>query len=445
MSVRADFKGGLISSDFGALLLSNVDSQINLSQNLAASVTDNRHPSYIKHELEKLVRQRIYLLACGYEDCNDSANLIHDPLFKLAIGQESISDDAVLASQPTLSRFENSATTKDVYRMTFVLVDQFIASYHKPPKIMIIDVDHTSDSTHGEQEGACYNHHYHMNCYMPLAIHEGLSGKLITGVLRPGKRPKGMENAAIMKRVLKRIRRAFPETHIILRGDGHFSNPELMTLCQKDENMDFIFGLASNKILAKKGKPLLQEARELHAYRRSLVAKDEPITGSRLFEEFQYAAASWPKEFRVIQKAEVTDLGDNPRFIVTSLNLPSPEVAYSELYCARGNAELYIKELKCDLASDRTSCCRFLANCMRFLFSCAAYQLMHTLRSETLRGTELANAQASTIRSRLFKIAVRVVQCKDRVKLHLPTFCPFKDLLKTMTERLYCIPSFKPP
>jgi len=241
----------------------------------------------------------------------------------------------------------------------------------------------------------------------------------------------------IMRRVIARIRTSWPHTRIILRGDGHFSNPELMQLCMNDCNMDFIFGLPANQVLDRMGAPLMREANTLHAYRQSL-AKGESICNTRLFGEFEYAAGSWPKGFRVIHKAEVMDMGDNPRFIVTSLELPSPEIAYTQLYCARGNDELCIKELKRGLACDRTSDSTFLANCMRLIISCAAYQLIHAMRSETLKGTRLAHATASTIIARLFKIAVRVVQCKDRIKLHLPSSCPMQEILVQLTELLYC-------
>jgi hypothetical protein len=205
--------------------------------------------------------------------------------------------------------------------------------------------------------------------------------------------------------------------------------------------MDFIFGLPSNKKLAAMAVPLLEEARTLHTYRRSLMkANEAAVKSTRLFEEYEYAAKSWPQTFRTILKAEVMDAGDNPRFIVTSIKDLSPETAYKKLYCDRGNDERYIKELKRDLACDRTSDSSFLANHMRLLISCAAYTLIHSLRSETLRETSMARASAATIISKLFKIAVRLVQYKDRIKLHLPTSCPVKAILHQVTEILYKTP-----
>jgi len=441
MSIRGHFDGGALSSDFGALLLAGVDRQIGLTERLANAFTDMRHESYITHVIRDLLKQRIYQQASGYEDGNDSNDLRVDPMFKLAVGRKPLDEGNDLASQPTFSRLENAATRKDIYRMSRAMVDQFMASYAKAPKLIVLDMDHTSDRTFGQQEFSFYNHHYRSYCYLPLTIFEGASGKLVSAILRPGKRPTGKENAMIMKRIIKRIRKFWPRTHIILRGDGHFSNPELMQLCLEDKHMDFIFGLPSNKKLAVMAVPLLDEARALHAYRSSLLkANEAPAESTQLFEEYEYAANSWPQAFRTILKAEVMDAGDNPRFIVTSIKDLSPETAYKKLYCDRGNDERYIKELKCDLACDRTSNSSFLANCMRLMISCAAYPLIHSLRSETLRATGMARASASTIISKIFKIAVRLVQYKDRIKLHLPSSCPAKALLLQVTEMLYKTP-----
>jgi len=439
LSVRADFDGGALSSDFGALLLAGVDRQTGLIQRLASSFQDRRHASYIEHSIVDLMKQRIYQQASMYEDGNDANSLRSDPMFKLSVGRKPLDDDNHLASQPTFSRLENAATRKDIYHMTLALVDHFTATEARQPKVLVVDMDHTDDPTYGQQELSFYNHHYRKHCYMPLTIFDGLSGKLITAVLRPGKTPSGRENAMIMKRVLARIRQQWPKTHIILRGDGHFSNPALMQLCLDDGNMDFIFGLAGNKVVNHLAEPLMQKARALHV-RRQGYAKGEAISNTRLFGEFEYAAGSWPQAFRIIQKAEAMDLGDNPRFIVTSLDLPSPKIAYTELYCSRGNAERYIKELKRDLACDRTSDSSFLANCMRLIISCAAYNLIHSLRSETMKGTALEHAQASTIIAKLFKIAVRIIQYKDRIKLQLPSTCPVKTILQQVTEVIYGIP-----
>ena len=444
LTVRADFNGGALSTDFGPLILSGVDRQIQLTHQMVEAFNDQRHPSYIDHPLTDLMAQRIYQIACGYHDANDANALRKDPLFKMGVGRTPLEEDQDLASAATFSRLENAATSRDLYRLAQVFVDQFIGSYSKVPEVLVLDMDHSEDETHGQQEFSFYNHHYRSHCYLPLFLFEGLSGKFITAVLRSGKRPKGKENAMIIKRVLKRLRDAWPETRIILRGDGHFSNPELMQLALDDPYTDFIFGMTGNSVLAGLAAPYIDAARKIYQLRCRLAKQAEQTIPERTrsYHEVEYAAQSWPQAFRVILKAEVMSLGDNPRFVVTSLDLPSPEIVYRDLYCARGQDENYIKQIKNDLASDRTSDHSFLANHLRLYFSCAAYVLHHTLRTVILQHTELSNAQPNTVMLRLFKLAVRVLQYKDRIKLQLPSQCPVKSLLLRVTEILYQV---RPP
>jgi hypothetical protein len=442
LTVRGHFDGGALSSDLGPLLLRGIDRQIGLTSRLAEAFKDRRHPAYITHSLRALFAQRIYQVACAYEDANDANALRTDPLFKLGLEHKPLDADHDLASAPTFSRLENAATPRDLFRLAQTFVDQFIAGYAKPPQVIVLDLDHSADLTHGQQEDAFYNPHYGGYCYLPLLIFEGLSGRLVTAALRPGKRPTGAENAAIVKRVLKRLRAAWPATHIILRGDSHFANPELMQLALDTPHTDILFGLAGNRVLSPLAEPFLREARTLHearcAYAR-LNRQPEPIA-TRTYHAVDYAAKTWPKAFRVVLKAEVMALGDNPRFVVTSLDLPTPESLYRDLYCARGQDENWIKMLKNDLASDRTSDRGFLANHLRLFFACAAYVLHQALRTEVLAHTELAKAQPATVILKLFKIAVRVVQYKDRVKLHLPSRCPVKSLLFTVCGILFQTP-----
>jgi hypothetical protein len=439
LSVRGAFDGGALSSDFGPLILRGVDRQIGLTERLAGAFCDQRHPSYVLHPLRALFAQRTYQVACAYEDGNDANALRRDPLFKLGLERRPLDENSDLASGPTFSRLENAASTKDIYRLAQAFVDQFIASYAKAPELIVLDMDHSEDAAYGQQELIFYNHHYRSYCYLPLFLFEGISGKFITAALRPGKRPTGAENAMIIKRVLKRLRAVWPETHIVLRGDGHFSNPELMQLAIEDPHTDFIFGLTGNAVLSRLAAPFLETNRHAHQLRcdNAHKAGSSAPHSTRTYHEVDYQAGSWSQSFRVILKAEVMSLGDNPRFVVTSLDLPSPESLYRDLYCARGQDENFIKMLKNDLAADRTSDHTFLANHMRLFFACAAYVLHHALRTEVLVHTELARAQPSTVILKLFKIAVRVVQYKDRVKLHLPTHCPVKSLLHTVTEILF--------
>jgi hypothetical protein len=442
-TIRADFEGGALSSDFGALLLRGIDRQIGLTERLTDAIQDKRHPSYIDHPLRDLLAQRIYQIASGYADGNDANSLRHDPLLKLSVERPPLDPAQSLASAPTFSRLEHSVDRKDLYRLTRALVDHFIASYPEPPAALVLDLDHSEDPTHGQQEFAFYNHHYQSYCYLPLFIFEGTSHALVTACLRPGKRPTGAENAMILVRLLAYLRRHWPQTHLLVRGDSHFATPEVLDILAHRRLTDFVFGLAGNAVLLRQAAPVMQAARCLYQQRTALAQiHGEPLpASSRLYEEFCYAAASWSQPWRVIVKAEVMAAGDNPRFVVTSLEAPSPRQVYDDLYCARGQCENDIKAVKCDLHSDRTSATTFLANATRLLLACAAYVLHHALRTHTLAHTALATAQPSTVILTLFKVATQVKQYKDRILLHLPTSCPVKALLHRVTTLLTVIPA----
>ena len=444
-TVRADFTGGDISSDLGTLILSALDQRIGLLERLTKAITDRRHASYITHPLRDLLTQRVFQIASGYEDGNDANSLRSDPLFKLAAGRAPLDAGNSLASGSTFSRLEGALRRSDIYRMARALVEQFVASYAQAPATITLDLDHTDDATYGQQELAFYNHHYGHHCYLPLLVFEAHSGALVTAVLRPGKRPTGAENAMIMKRVLAVLRKHWPHTHILLRGDGHFSNPELMDLILADGNADFLFGLAGNKVLLRRAEGLMKNARDHLALHRSLAARQQgpTVAAVRLFGDFDYGAKSWPQAFRVVLKAEVLAGSgglpdkDNARFVVTTLRGPSARTLYQQDYCGRGQAENLIKQLKCDLKSDRTSALSFLANFGRLLLTAAAYVLHQQLRLLGLQDTPLATAQPKTVILKLFKIAARVKQYKDRVLLQLPGACPVKPLLVQLCRKLY--------
>jgi Transposase DDE domain group 1 len=441
-TVRANFDGGALSSDFGALLLRGIDRQIGLTERLAAAVRDKRHPSYIDHTLRDLFAQRIYQIASGYADGNDANSLRYDPMFKLSVERVPLDPTQDLASAPTFSRLEHQVTRTDLYRLTQAFVDHFIASYPEPPAAIVLDLDHTEDPTHGQQEFTFYNHHYQSYCYLPLLIFEGTSHALLAAFLRPGKRPPGAENAMILVRLLAYLRRHWPTTHILVRGDSHFATPEVLAVIAHRRHMDFVFGLAGNPVLLRQAAPVMQEARRLFQQRTAMAHAygAPPPPSTRVYEEFAYAAASWEQPWRVIVKAEVMAAGDNPRFVVTSLEAPTPQHVYEDLYCARGNCENDIKAVKNDLHSDRTSATTFLANATRLLLACGAYVLHHALRTHTLAHTALATAQPSTVILTLFKVATQVKQYKDRILVHLPTSCPVKALLHRVTTLLTAIP-----
>ncbi len=440
--MRADFEGGALSSDFGALLLRGVDRQIGLTARLAAAIHDKRHQSYIDHPLRDLLAQRIYQIASGYADGNDANSLRHDPVCKLGLERRPLDPEDALASAPTCSRLEHQVDRKDLYRLTTALVDHCIASYPEAPAAMVLDLDHSDDPTHGQQEFAFYNHHDKNHCYLPLFIFEGTSHALVTAYLRPGTRPTGAENAMILVWLLSYLRHHWPHTPMLVRGDSHCATPEVIDVITSYRWTDFIFGLAGNAVLLRHAAPTIQEARRLYHQRVALAQAhgQTPPTSSRLYDEFVYAAGSWAQPWRVVLKAEVMQAGDNPRFVVTSLAAPTPQMLYEDLYCARGNGENAIKAVKNDLRSDRTSATSFLANAMRLVLACAAYALHHALRTHTLQHTTLAQAQPSTIILTLFKIATQVKQYKDRILLHLPSSCPVKALVQRVTTLLCAVP-----
>src|SRR5499427_6620340 len=269
-TVRADFEGGALSSDFGALLLRGVDRQIGLTARLAAAIHDKRHQSFIDHPIRDLLAQRIYQIASGYADGNDANSLRHDPAFKLGLDRRPLDPTHDLASAPTLSRLEHHIDRKDLYRLTHALVDHFIASYAEPPAAIVLDLDHSDDPTHGQQEFAFYNHHYKNHCYLPLFIFEGTSHALVLAYLRPGTRPTGAENAMILVRLLSSLRHHWPRTHILVRGDSHFATPEVLDVLAHRRRIDFIFGLAGNAVLLRQVAPIMQEARGLYQRRTAL-------------------------------------------------------------------------------------------------------------------------------------------------------------------------------
>jgi hypothetical protein len=320
-TIRADFEGGALSSDFGALLLRGIDRQVGLTERLATAIHDKRHQAYIDHPLRDLLAQRIYQIAAGYADANDANSLRRDPMFKLGVERPPLEPTHDLASAPTLSRLEHQIDRQDLYRLTRAFVDHFIASYTAPPAAIVLDLDHSDDPTYGQQEFAFYNQHYQNHCYLPLFIFEGTSQALVMACLRPGNRPTGTENAMILVRLLSYLRRHWPHTHILVRGDSHFATPEVIDVITSYRWTDFVFGLASNAVLLRQAASTIEAAWQLHHQRLALARAhgQAPPPSSRLYDEFRYAAGSWTQPWRVVLKAEVMSAGDNPRFVVTSL------------------------------------------------------------------------------------------------------------------------------
>lgn len=416
------------SSDGGAILLKACDERLRLTERLARCIEDTRQAGKVEHSVRDLVRQRLYGIACGYADCNDAARLAEDPIQKLLIGRDPVRG-AALASQPTLSRFENAPRRADLYRMGEALAETVIERHRRrlgAGKVnhITIDLDPTDDPTHGGQQLTFFNGHYDTWCYLPMAgfltFNRESEQYLFCYVLRAGNAPAKQGAIGILDRVIEQVRAAFPKARILVRLDGGFAGPALLNYLEDEAKVDYIIGMAENKVLKRRARKLMGRARRL-SKRRDRTAN--------VFGETRYAAKSWKdRKRRVLIKAEVVrleerDPKDNERFVVTNLK-GSPRHLYKKVYCGRGKIENRIKELHHGLEIDRTSCTSFLANQLRVLLTAAAYVLMQELRLSA-RGSDCARAQVSTLRERLLKLGVWVERSVRRIVLHLPDSFPF--------------------
>src|SRR5215470_5108656 len=307
-AVLVDFDGGRLSSDGGLVLLNDPDDQIGLTRDLAAVLRDPRDPRRVNFTLHDLLKQRVLHIAAGYEDANDANTLRHDPIFKLLL-ERLPESGAPLASQPTLSRFENRVSRTELYRMALVLVEQFIGSYRRPPKVIVLDFDDTEDPVHGGQEQARYDGYYGGYCFLPLHLYEGLSGRLITTILK-AKRFTGAQMLAVLKRLVKRLRQAWPHTLLIFRGDSHFAYPEVMQWIEEQPDLSYVTGLTSNRVLTELAREIVEQAKR--AYERD-------GGKSTRFHSTRYQAGTWSRSRRVVIKVEVSDQGVNTRFVVTDM------------------------------------------------------------------------------------------------------------------------------
>ena len=428
-AVVGAFDGGDISSDGGLILLAQVDQALGLTARMASVVDDARQPGKVRHSIHDLVRQRVLQIAAGYEDCNDADRLRGDPMLKLA-AERLPESDPDLASQPTLSRWENSVGRRELYKLAQVPFELFLARHRAaPPKRITLDLDVTDDETHGQQQLTFFHGHYDEHCFLPLVVTATLddgSQELLAFLLRPGNVPPGRTAVGVLKRLRARLQQEVPKTKVRLRGDSGFALPEVYEWCEgQNQPVPYVLGLAENSRLTALAKPYMDAAQAEY------VATGEPV---RHFHEFSYAAKSWSHERRVILKAEVTAQGPNPRFVVTNL-AQKPKTVYAKFYAQRGEMENRIKELKNDLQIDRTSCHRFAANQLRVQLHAAAFVLFTYLRT-LLAGTAWATAQVCTLQRDLLKLGVRVKESVRRVLLQFASFCPVQALWPLLLDRL---------
>lgn len=439
------FDGGKISSDSGGVLLREVEQRTRILERLAGCFIDHRDPRRTEHSVLHLIKQRVMGLALGYEDLNDHEALRRDPLLALLCDVSDVNgcerlrsrdQGAALAGKSTLNRLEltpKAGYAASRYRrieadpaaMDTLLVDLFLDAHAKAPKRIVLDADATDDPLYGTQEGRFFHGYYRHYCYLPLYIFCG--EHVLCARLRPANIDGAAGTVDELKRIVARIRTRWPNTQIVLRGDSGFCRDAIMTWCE-DNGVDYLLGLAKNNRLKQRLAPAMSQAQALHA------ASGQ---AARVFMDFAYRTRdSWSCARRVIGKAEYLTQGENPRFIVTSLDDDDAQALYEQGYCARGEMENRIKEQQLALFADRTSTHEMRANQLRLYFASFAYVLIQTLRRIGLAGTAMAKAQCHTIRLKLFKIGAHIRVSVRRVTIALSDGCPEQALFGQVLNNL---------
>lgn len=425
-AVTAAFDGGRVTSDAGVLLLSRLDEREGLVATMSEALVDARQSGKVRHSLEDLLRQRIYQICCGYEDATDANALRFDPGLQTALRRVAGSKKAVLASQPTLSRLEGGIEPGELSALSDWLLERYVAwlrgKGRRGWRRIILDMDSTDDPTHGAQQMTMFHGFYDQWMYHPLLVFDS-RGFPLAVLLRPGNAHDSWEAVSVLERVIGRLREAFPKAEILFRADAGFAAPALYEFLEK-ERIPYVIGLVTNPRLVRSAEPLMKKARALH---------ERSGQKARLFGQFRHRADSWSRSRRVVFKAEVMRLGDNPRFVVTTLP-DDPETLYP-FYTERGQSENWIKDLKNAVFADRLSCHAFDANQFRLFLHTAAYLLLFRLR-EQLAGTALATSQMDTLRLRLLKIGARVEVTVRRVWFHLASGHPSAGLWTFLARRL---------
>jgi len=425
-----DFAGGNQSSDAGLLLLREAERRLGVCRRLAEAMPDRRDPERVRHAMFEMVMARVSAIACGHKDAIDLDRLRHDPLMKLAVGRCPESG-AALASQSTISRLENAPSKSEAARLTAALVDQ-VGTTVKPGKLDILDIDDTFCAAHGAQQLAFWNAHHDERGFASMHIYHAASGTPVATILRPARTPKGTEVRTVIKHVTKRLRRHWPNTRIVWRGDSHYGRVEAMEWTE-DNGCDYIFGLPGNATLDAQVAETADNLRFHHA--KSSAAK------LRTYASFTYQAGSWTRPRKVVARLECSlqpvagETGMRQevdiRYVVTSLE-GSAQHLYDNVYCERGQMENLIKLHKAQLASDRMSCHGATANQVRLVLHTAAFWLMHGVRAAIPQTDPLAKAEFATIRERLIKVGARVIEHIARIRIQLPTSCPERALFRAV-------------
>lgn len=429
-SLKINFSQLDLSSDSGLLLVRQAEEKIKVCQGFADCLEENRQSGKIIHSQIRLTLQKVLQLAAGYEDMNDSNYLRHDPILKMACTQpeEKVKDIQILASQPTMSRWENQITSEEIKKLRKYFVEHFLVHYPPNCQQIVLDIDGWDAQTYGHQQLSLFHGYYGHKMYFPILINEASTGYPLIMQLRPGNSHSGKGIVAILRWLIWRIKKARPNVEIIIRGDAGFSLPEIIRICERSQ-VKYAFGFSSNTVLKGKIENLLEIARVVYH-----------LTGkkARLFNDVYYAAKTWSEPRRIVMKAEWLEKGANPRFVVTNL-AEKAEVIYDNFYVQRGeSSEGRIKELKRGIKADRLSCHQFIVNQFRLFLSQAAYILMLEIR-QAAKGTQLEKAQVSRLRESLIKVASKVTNSVRQVLVELATCCPYQKEIRVIAERL-CSP-----
>jgi hypothetical protein len=437
--LTVDFNGGAQSSDAGLLLLREAERKLGVCLRLAAAMPDRRDPNRIRHEMFEMLMERVSAIACGYEDAIDLDRLRHDPLMKATVGRCPETGEP-LASQSTISRLENAPSKTDAARLAVAMVDQFCATV-KPGMVEIFDIDDTFCAAHGYQQLAFWNAHHDERGFASMHIYHVASGAPVATILRPARTPKGTEVRTVIKHITKLLKKHWPNTRIVWRGDSHYGRVEAMEWIEENDG-DYIFGLPGNATLDALVAETADNLRFHHAK-----SHQEKV---RTHTSFTYQAGSWTHPRKVVARLECSlqpDTGEtittsngmrqevDIRYVVTSLKGPA-EYLYEDVYCGRGQMENLIKLHKAQLASDRMSCHSATANQVRLVLHTAAYWLMLAVRNAIPKKEPLAKAEFATIRERLFKAGARVIEHVARIRINLPTSFPEARLFRAVALRL---------
>jgi hypothetical protein len=441
-----------LTSDAGLLPLRQFDEVRGLTRQFAAALLDPRSPADVDHTFLEMTRMRVFGIVAGYEDQNDHDTLRSDPVFKLLADRSPTAED--LASQPTLSRFENAISARSLLQLQTVFIDQFIQSFDRPPTELVFDVDTFDDPTHGQQQLTFFHGFYDQYQYLPRVLTCANNDAVVMVALLYGTAKPSLGVVADLTHLVTRLRAVWPDVRILLRADSGFATPEVYEGCER-LGIEYSIGLGMNAVLKRQTDPLLQQA--VQAY-------DATGQTQRQFDAFEYQAGSWPQPRWVVVKAEVNAQGTNRRAVVCNRPgarvLPGP--AYDH-YAERGESENRNKELKCSLHSDRLSDHRFCANYFRLYLHCLAANLLvgqrqvvadppavnppSPLPTEALAGRArkqffnqrrqadpLGEGHAETWRTRLIKVAAEVVVRVRRIIIRLSASWPFLEQFRAVCQ-----------